>query len=273
MLTSKDDGDAWIDVYETNAMTKLGTMKVANGSSIAQFDLDGRVLYAQSSGGYVAWHYASGVIDPMSELAPNVSAGTSSDVTGWNSDRTIGIRYPKPTFVSIRQKAPRDSIPGEIVAGGSVSYEIPPDNKAGFDQFGHAWFGNESSWTEVDRAGRETKRRTKPTYLVHDQTEDRGSMQLRATRSVMNFNGSKAYICCVWLCDDRASVMKRISNGKLVRDPDASKAALIFAGPDVLAYGFFPGRNMAYVVCAGDSYLVPFRIDASKKRVASSGLK
>jgi hypothetical protein len=127
---------------------------------------------------------------------------------------------------------------------------IPLGAEAGFDQYGNAWFGVGNAWTMVDRAGKQTRASSSP-FLVADQTTDRGSMHLRLTEQEMKYQGASAFVGSVWLSHDRAI---RSSKGR------RASAALIYAGADVITYGFVPGRDMVYVVTATGSFLIPWKL-------------
>jgi|GEM_PF-3878888 len=263
-------GRAIVTVLETDSQKKLGDLDIPNGGAgSAIFSRSGADLYLGADDGYVAWNYATGTQRKIARKGPDVQPSRFFDFDGWNYDRTIAIAYPQPP----RPKPKKPSIelgggegPGQVALAGNITFEIPTDQTAGFDQYGYAWFGKGKSWTRIDRSGQATHARNRPQSLAHDQTRDRASMHLTATNTGMNYKDGQANVFCIWLTDDRAVPYVGIVKGRKVPLPQAYQAAVVFAGPDVLDFGFVPGRNMVYVVSGFGNYLVPFTIAPRPKK-------
>ena len=210
------------------------------------FGPDAKTLDINTDEGYIAWDYESGAKSKVEgSLERSKMVDSLDPLGGWNFDRSILLQPP-------------NGHEGACMASARESaFKIEPHDQAGYDQYGNAWFGSARNWTEVDRKGNASKHVDHPAYLVPDQTKDRGSMHLRDTNTKMTYKGATAFVSCVWLSDDRAiPIPKR--PGKTVNQSDSYKAALVFAGPDILTYGFLPSKNMVYVVSQSGNYLVPF---------------
>lgn len=90
-------------------------------------------------------------------------------------------------------------------------------------------------------------------------------MHLSVVRSTSVFKEAKAYLSCVWLTHDLAVPYTRSIKGKIIKIKQPYKAALAFAGPDVVEFGFLPGRDIIYVISMSGTYLVPYRLRAVKE--------
>lgn len=232
------DQGSTITVVETDTQKALGSINVkhsTDGTPI--FTRDGKELCLATDNGYSAWSYETGQLRAI-DFRPRPKA-----FSYWNQDRTIALDLPT------RDNSGKMA-PGQLALANGVAYEIPATSRAGFDQFGNAWFGNGGSWTRVERDGKTSRSLKNHPTLVKDQTRDRGSLHLTTTQTRMTYRKAKCFLTCIWMSHD-----KPYSPNSIV-EPD--RAAVVFAGPDVLAFGFFPGRNMVYVVSDFGCYLVPF---------------
>lgn len=245
-------GDAELLVVDVDSMKTLGSAELSSTSAATPtFSLDGKTLHYDAgseregnragSRNYVAWDYANDVTSPLPYEPHQVPLLKELGYGGWNYDRTIGIRRPT---ASTGQR-----VDGQIGLAEATPVRIPFGSSSGFDQFGNAWFGTGNRWTMVERSGKQTQASASP-FLVIDQTTDRGSMHLRLTENEMKYQGASAFVGSVWLSHDRAI---RSSKGRRV------PAALVYAGADVLTFGFVPGRDMVYVVTATGCFLISWK--------------
>lgn len=126
---------------------------------------------------------------------------------------------------------------GKVVATGSRNGESL------FDPSGNAWYRKGEGWMRIDRAGAVAPFLKRPSYLVVDQGAERGPMKLTQQRVERKFKGGEALVDLIWL-ECKGAV-------------GDARAALVFAGPDVQAYGFVPNKSEVYVVSEGGSFIVP----------------
>ncbi len=168
-------------------------------------------------------------------------------IASYNYDRTIMV--DQPFNMSEADEKERTLV---LTASGH-GFEIPPDAKWGFDQFGVLWSKSGGTWTRITRQGESTRGSAPKGALVPDQSKVRGSLELRSTSTEMEFKGATARVTSIWLWDHKAVPF----NGS-----DSYQAALVFTGPDVDAFffgfGFVPGQNLVHVVSSQGSYLIPF---------------
>lgn len=235
-------------VVDTGTLKPLGSIEIGRakpGTPI--FTPDGKSLCLGTDQGYVSWSYANGQMEPLR------ATPTAAPTDYWNYDRTIAIA--PPTRESQPQKRAETRLPGEVVLADGVVYSIPATARFGFDQVGSAWFTERGSWTMVGRDGRVRRQLAKPPALMQDQSRDRGLLHLTDSRTTLKFRDAKCFLTSIWLYHDRP----RPARPELKPD----RAAVAFAGPDVLTYGFLPGKNLIYVVSAFGSYLVPFQLKKS----------
>jgi hypothetical protein len=261
----KGSNETTITVIDTDTQKNLATNRIRNGQGTMMFGADRDTLYMPSGEHYVAWNLSSGKVEKLNVQIPQVEVWPSPDATGWNSDRSIGIKFAQENQTSDKGVTTTFRSPGQLVTEGGKTQEIPYGETVGFDQFGNAWFGKGASWTMVDKTGKAKQSKTHPGFLVHDQSKDRGSMHLRATETEVTHKGAKAYVTCVWLSSDRAVPYTTQEKGKTVRVDKPYKAALVFAGADVYDYCFLPGRKMVFVVSGFGNYLVPYKIAPVEK--------
>ncbi len=240
---------ATITVRETDSGKSLGTMDVAKlGQGTPIFSRDGKTLCLSTEQGYIGWTYAT------DERVKLPSSPRADPAEGWNYDRSLAIDRPsRPNL-----KPNEYPSPGQVVLPMGHVVPIPAGSKAGFDQFGDAWFGKPGNWTRVTRAGFATRGHTKAPTLAGDQTRNRGSLHIASTVTTMKFRDEMAYVTCVWLTHDHPQARPSPPGSKPERP---SKAAVLFTGADVLYYGFIPGRNLVLVVSSFGCYLVPFQIE------------
>jgi len=251
-------------VLDTDTLRVVGSLTTGenaagSGNGTTMFSLDGKTLFFPESDAYVAWDYSKSTTVQISKLGPTASEFGLMGGTGWNGDRSLAILFP--------DRSPGHRItPGQVAAAGNVVHTIPPADRAGFDEFGNAWFGSGRRWTKVDRHGVGTEETSSPGYLTPDQSKDRGSMHLRDTHAEMKYKDGTAAITCVWLTDDRAVPYppQKPGDRAVYIGQDSFRAAVVFAGPDILDYGFLPGRNLVYVVSQFGSYLVPFSVGSDR---------
>ena len=244
-INAREDA-AELLVIDVDTQETLGHVELTSASGTTPvFSLDGLTLRYDAGSkkmvNNVDWDFAAGTSTPVGYEPHSVPLLRSFASSGWNYDRTIGILYPSNESGNRKD--------GQIGLAEAAPVTIPFGETAGFDQFGNAWFGVGNAWTMVDRSGKQTRASASP-FLVADQTTDRGSMHLRMTEQEMRFQGASAFVGSVWLSHDRAI---RSNQGR------RASAALVYAGADVLTYGFVPGRDMVYVVTATGSFLIPWK--------------
>ena len=271
-------GRASVLVVDTDSQRLLGKLLVPNGGGgTPMFSRDGSVLDLGTDEGYDAWNYATGGRVKIAEGGPRASMESGirfGGESGWNSDRTIAIEYPHYPLQLGGEARPTKRDPGQVGVSGGRTFEIGGTMRAGFDEYGNAWFGLGKNWTKVDRDGRVTHS-SRPKYLTDDQMKARGSMHLAETHAVTKYKKASAHVSCVWLSDDRAVPFTRVVKGKTYKIKEPYQAALVFAGADVIDFGFLPSRNIVYVVCAFagangheamQTYLVPFLTSKAPKQ-------
>ncbi len=252
LAESPGGGETRVVVIDTDTQSALGECRLPkDAKATPMFATDGRSLYVDQPEGYVSWNFTTGVKTGVSAKRPDISAFGLMGEVGWNSDRSIGIARPTQGTDS---KGARLTEPGHIAVDGRNVADIPFGSSWGFDSYGHAWYGSGKTWFKVSRAGL-IEKGNQPGWLVRDQTRDRGAMHLRDTEQEMAYAGSSAFITCVWLTHDRF-----VATG---RGPQ-HRAALAYAGPDVITYGFLPGRDMVYVVTQTGSLLVPWKLSPAE---------
>jgi hypothetical protein len=233
-----------ITVWDTETRKSLGTTSIDKvHAAPMMFSSGGTIVYVASDHGYFAWRYATGEKIKIASESPNWPAA-------WNSDRSIAFAQWKSD--------PGD--PVQVTLPSAKTFATRRGDKAGFDQYGNAWFGSRTRWFKVDKSGLKTSSRTHPHFLDPDQSKDRGSMRLESTSSTMRHEGATANLNCIWLVDDRAQSQSAMKIGNVMRESKPIKAALLFAGADIFQFGFIPGRNLVYVDSIFGYYLVPFKI-------------
>lgn len=119
-----------------------------------------------------------------------------------------------------------------------------------FDSYGFAWYRSRGIWTRVAADGKVKQGLPRPRSLVADQSHDRGSYHLVSQDQVFKRRGGTAYVSVVWL--DRV--------GPAPRHRPPSRSGVVYAGKDVLVYGFVPGRNEIFVVTYDDTELIPYSV-------------
>jgi hypothetical protein len=240
---------ATITVVETDSLKVLGTLNVAKlGQGTPIFSRDGTTLCLTTEEGYIGWSFAT------DERVKLPSSPRANSIDGWNYDRSLALARPSGPILRPKEQPSA----GQVVLPMGQVVPIPPGLKAGFDEFGDAWFGKPGNWTRVTRAGIESRGHMKAPPLAGDQTRDRGSLHLVATETTMKLRDELAYVTCVWLTHDHPEGRPNPPGSNPER---ASKAAVVFAGADVLFYGFLPGRKLVFVVSSFGCYLVPFEIE------------
>jgi hypothetical protein len=266
-------GNTRVTVRKVDTQESLGSIDVPNSmQGTMMFNEDGTILYVEADEGYVAWNYATGAKTKIMDTGPKPREFGFLVACGWNGDRSVAILYPQAKgFQSANQKGNPQKEAGQVVAEG-VTHDIPPLDLAGFDEYGLAWYGHGNDWTSVDKRGRTSKSTHRPKYLALDQTRDRGSMHLRDTHQEMNYKNAKAMVSCVWLSHDRAVPYSVTDKGKTTRVKATDQACVVFAGCDIVDYGFMPGRDMVYVVSGFGVYLVPFKVAPRLKSVGAKQL-
>ena len=222
------------------------------------FTKNGEEVCVVTDKGYVAWNYITGVETPLPGDWPRAREFNWLDENGWNFDRSIAICYSREGDAKSGSAQFFQEEPGQIVLARGVTFPMEQKDRGGFDQFGSAWFGHGTSWSMVDRDGHLNRGLTKCPALVHDQTHDRGSLHLGATSQVMTYRDARSPVTCIWLTHDHAVPFTRKVEGKIVQVNEPYRAAVVFAGADVMAFGFLPGRDLIYVVSGFGCYLVPY---------------
>lgn len=241
-----------VTVVETDSGKVLGTLTYAkSGQGTPIFSHDGTTLCLSTEEGYIGWSYAT------DERVKLFSSPRANSTDGWNYDRSLALEKPSGP---VRRPKEQPSA-GQVVLPMGHVVPIPAGLKAGFDEYGDAWFGKPGNWTRVTRAGVESRGHPKAPPLAGDQTRDRGSLHLMVTETTMKLREELAYVTCVWLTHDHPEGRPSPPGSKPERP---SKAAVVFAGADILAFGFIPGRNMIFVVSSFGCYLVPFQIERSE---------
>ncbi len=112
-----------------------------------------------------------------------------------------------------------------------------------FDQFGNGWAKSNNGWSMISPLKPATNQASRPGYLVSDQSSLRGAMQLVTKKNTVTRKGAQAYVSTIWIDHVQAMGERR--------------SALVFAGADVLYFGFVPNRDLVWVVTMNCSYLVP----------------
>jgi len=250
LCEAPDKSHQIVSVVETDSLRELGRADLpATSNSTPMFTQDGTELCLVLDEGFVAWDFRTGRRRRLDGEPAQVPLEKFLTGGGWNADRSIAIATPRKTSKRIGSKNVDVIEPGQVAVGGSKVSEIMWGSEVGFDPYGNAWWGSGRVWTKVDRTGRVQTSSAPANWLTNDQSRDRGSMHLRDTESEMTYQGSSAYVSCVWLTHDRSVPPER---GK------DHRAALVFAGSDLVTYGFVPGRDLVYIVTQQDSYLVNF---------------
>lgn len=120
-------------------------------------------------------------------------------------------------------------------------------HRSWFDMYGNAWFQSKGVWHRLVKDGEVSVKAKRPETLYVDQIDQRGGMRLYMDSAERKRKGGEALLDLVW-------IEHKGARGK-------EKAALAFAGADVLASGFLPGRNEVVVVTGHDgTYFVPFSV-------------
>lgn len=237
-----------IRVIETDTLRELGHVDVPKTSnSTPMFTRAGSELCLVLEEGLVAWSYQSGTRRKLDGAPAEVPLEKILTGGGWNVDRSIAIATPRTETKRVGNKDVEVPVAGQVAVEGRKICEIVWGSEAGFDAYGNAWCGSGRVWMKVDRTGKTETHSAPPKGLTPDQSRDRGSMHLRDTEREMTYQGSSAFVTCIWLTHDRSVAPERGPN---------HRAALVYAGADVIAYGFVPGRELAYVVTQEGSYLV-----------------
>jgi len=286
LISGLDTKTGKFTVIDVDSQRVLGTKLVSRsgGPGATMFTRDGGEVCLATDDGYVAWDYAADKIHVLSHQPRVLEGGINAfGQSGWNYDRSVGIQYPyelpemsiepasrgkgsqPASTIQMRHAKPKLE-PGEVLLPMAVTFSISPSDRAGFDQFGSAWFGHKGDWSKVDRNGKVTRSLLRAPALTQDQTRDRGSLHLVGKEQEMSFQGSRSYVTCIWLTHDHAVPFRRIVDGKTIQVDESYRAAVVFAGPDVVTYGFLPGRDLIYVVSNFGSYLVPFETTAADPR-------
>lgn len=165
-----------------------------------------------------------------------------------NYDRTIMVDAP---FLP----DPTGKKPTPVLTASGHGFEIPSDARWGFDQFGVLWSKSAGTWTRITREGESTLGSAPKGGLVPDQSNVRGSLELRATSANMEFKGATARVSSIWMWDHKAIPFPD--------DPQSMRghsyqAALVFTAPDIDSFGFVPGQDLVYIVSSQGNYLIPF---------------
>lgn len=241
-------GEQSISVIDTDTLRELGRVDVPETSnSTPMFTRAGSELCLVLEEGLVAWNYQTGSRRKLDGTPAEVPLEKILSGGGWNVDRSIAIASPRMESKRVGKKDVEVPVAGQVAVEGRKVCEVMWGSEAGFDSYGNAWSGAGGVWMKVDRNGKVETNATAPKGLTPDQSRDRGSMHLRDTQREMNYQGSSAYVTCVWLTHDRSVAPERGPN---------HRAALVYAGADVIAYGFVPGRELVYVVTQEGSFLV-----------------
>lgn len=248
LLTGEPNGgEQSVLVIDTDSQRELGRVNIPKTKgSTPMFTREGTELCLVLEEGLMAWNYQSG--------SRRMLEGEPADVPlekiltgGWNVDRSIAIATPRTATKRVGNKDVEVPVAGQVAVEGRNVLNVLFGSDVGFDQYGNAWAGSGKVWMRVDRTGGVETHSAPPRGLTSDQSRDRGSMHLRDTEREMTYQGSSAFVTCVWLTHDRSVPPERGPN---------HRAALVYAGADVIAYGFIPGRELVYVVTQEGSFLV-----------------
>lgn len=123
-----------------------------------------------------------------------------------------------------------------------------------FDQYGAVWYRTDTGWIFVGRDGEVSEHADRPSYLVENQTQHRGSMHLAEEEVTLKRNEASAYVTAVWLDTDKPAPL---------RGPEVSydRTALVFVGADVYSAGFVPNRQIIAVGTTEGTAFVPYVVE------------
>jgi hypothetical protein len=146
--------------------------------------------------------------------------------------------------------------PDTLVTGSGKVVDVRGHPEAHFfDMYGNIWTRENGEWARYGKDGSVSPGLPRPPYLVENQSRLRGAMSLAETEATMKHEGATAYVSALWLC-----------HAKSVPPPDHDaglagpwrRAALVDVAPDIVAYGFVPGRDMVWITSHLETWLVPF---------------